>query len=85
MVRWIQAGVGSLLHFLVQAHDFEGSSGDVLVHHKHEGSRQHRLQQLGLQAFVQAENAVPPVVEETTDINGEPLLKKTSPPTGSCS
>lgn len=39
----IQVGVCSLLQLLVQAHDLEGSSSDLLVHDKHEGSRQHRL------------------------------------------
>lgn len=33
----------SLLQRPVQAHDFESSSGDFLVHDKHEGGRQHRL------------------------------------------
>lgn len=52
----------SLLQFLVQTHEFEGSCSDLLVHDKHEGSRQHRLQQLGLQAFVQTKKTIPPVM-----------------------
>lgn len=31
------------LQFLIQAHDFEGSSSDFLVHNEHEGRRQYRL------------------------------------------
>lgn len=48
------------LQLPVQAHDFEGGGSDFLIHHKHEGSGQNRLEQLGLQAFVQTKNAVLP-------------------------
>lgn len=52
-----------MLHFLIQTHDFESSRSDLLVDDKHEGGSQHRLQQLGLQAFVQTKNTVIPATQ----------------------
>lgn len=42
----------SVLEFPLEAHEFEGGSSDLLIHHKHEGRRQHSLQQLRLQTFI---------------------------------
>lgn len=46
---------------VVHSHDPKGAAGDLLVEKEHEGSSQHCLQQLGLQAFEQAQYAVLPV------------------------
>lgn len=51
--RCVQTAASSRLQLPVQAHDFEGGGGDFLVHHKHEGGGQNRLEQLSLQAFIQ--------------------------------
>lgn len=45
----------------VHSHDLKGAAGDLLIEKEHEGSSQHCLQQLGLQAFEQAPYAVLPV------------------------
>lgn len=50
----------SVLEFPLKAHESEGGSSDLLVHHEHEGCRQHRLQQLRLQTFVQTQQPVSP-------------------------
>lgn len=44
-----------------QSHDSEGAAGNLLIEKEHESSSQHRLQQLGLQAFKQTQHAVLPV------------------------
>lgn len=58
--RCVQTAASSGLQLPVQAHDFEGGGGDFLVHHKHEGGGQNRLEQLGLQAFIQTTDPVLP-------------------------
>lgn len=49
----------SVLQFLIEAHHSEGNCCDLLVHHKHEGCSQDRLQELGLQTFVQSYYSIP--------------------------
>lgn len=46
---------------VAQSHDSEGAAGNLLIEKEHEGSSQHRLQQLGLQAFKQTQHAVLPI------------------------
>lgn len=55
----------SVLEFLLEAHEFEGGSGDLLIHHKHEGRRQYSLQQLRLQTFIQTQQPMSPVAQRT--------------------
>lgn len=52
----------SRLQSLLQTHNSERGGGDFLIHDKHEGGCENRLQQLGLQAFVQTQNAVFPAI-----------------------
>jgi len=52
--------LASLVVLAAQSHDSEGAAGNVLVEEEHERSSQHRLQQLGLQAFEQTQYAVFP-------------------------
>ena len=48
---------------VAQSHGSEGTASDLLVEKEHEGSGQHCLQQLGLQAFKQAQHAILPTKE----------------------
>ncbi len=47
------------------SHDPEGAAGDLLIEKKHEGSSQHGLQELGLQAFKQTQHAILPKRKKT--------------------
>lgn len=49
-----------LVVVVAQAHDSKGAAGDLLIEKEHEGSGQHCLQQLGLQAFKQTQHAILP-------------------------
>lgn len=49
-----------LVKVVPQSHGLKGAAGDLLIEKEHEGSGQHRLQQLGLQAFEQTQNAILP-------------------------
>lgn len=49
-----------------QSHDSEGAAGNLLIEKEHEGCSQHRLQQLGLQAFKQTQHAKFPRGEDIT-------------------
>lgn len=46
-----------------QSHDSEGTAGYLLVQEEHEGGRQHRLQQLGLQTLKQTQHTRLPAAE----------------------
>lgn len=49
-----------LVKVVAQSHDLKGAAGDLLIEKEHEGSGQDCLQQLGLQAFKQTQNAILP-------------------------
>lgn len=57
MTCWL----ASLIVVAAQSHDSESAAGDLLIEKEHEGSSQHRLQQLGLQAFEQTQHAILPI------------------------
>lgn len=50
-----------LVESAAQSHDPKGAASNLLIENEHEGSSQHRLQQLGFQTFKKTQQAIFPI------------------------